>query len=116
MKYKIVESIPDKNGTIIIAIKSDPTGIFETREDALTALRSGLALIKVTSGKEQLKKENLTVGMLCAYESGFDEGWKALLKLFDDEIMKKDSWSRLHLLAIIDWYRCGNREPPKGGK
>ena len=38
MKFKIVESVPDKNGVIIIAIKEDENGSFNSREEALDFL------------------------------------------------------------------------------
>jgi hypothetical protein len=37
-KFKIVESVPDKNGVIIIAIKPDENGTFNSREEALDHL------------------------------------------------------------------------------
>jgi hypothetical protein len=37
-KFKIVESVPDKNGVIIIAIKPDENGSFNSRDEALDFL------------------------------------------------------------------------------
>ena len=37
-RYKIVESLPDKNGIIIIAIKPDKFGLFYSRNEALQSL------------------------------------------------------------------------------
>ena len=39
-RFKIVETPPDKNGFVIIAIKEDDHGKFESREDALEYLRN----------------------------------------------------------------------------
>jgi hypothetical protein len=37
-RFKIIETTPDKNGFVIIAIKEDEHGKFESREDALEYL------------------------------------------------------------------------------
>jgi len=39
-RFKIVETPPDKNGFVIIAIKEDDHGKFESREDALEYLHN----------------------------------------------------------------------------
>jgi hypothetical protein len=37
-RFKIVESVPDKNGFIILAIKPDQDGEFNSRSEALESL------------------------------------------------------------------------------
>jgi len=44
MKFKIVESVPDKNGVVIIAIKLDENGSFDSRDAALDYLRKNRGL------------------------------------------------------------------------
>ncbi|MDD5513214.1 MAG: hypothetical protein PHD09_05555, partial [Candidatus Omnitrophica bacterium] len=38
-RWKIIESVPDKNKIILLGVKESPDGDFSTRDDALAAIQ-----------------------------------------------------------------------------
>jgi hypothetical protein len=64
IRYKIVESVPDKDGFIIIAIKPDEYGLFKSRDEALDAIHALYSSRPATSAEKVLDIKRFFLGKI----------------------------------------------------
>jgi len=99
-RFKIVESVPDKNGIIIIAIKEQSDGEFTTRGDALIAIR------KMHEARQQEREKVLDEAIaVCQkhYEERYSLSMREHIDGYDDEDLKD--------VRYLYWQRaCGASE------
>lgn len=69
LRYKIIESAPDRNGIIIIAIKPDVNGKYTSRDEALDGIRASHSSTKSSAGKVLDELENW-IAKECTYRRG----------------------------------------------